>query len=117
MQASDARVHLSLLPDWFSWAFPTTIINSWPAPTPGAPDFGGISEAFNNPLQTIRDDFGTVRLDHVFSSKDSLNTVYTIDNSSDFTPTSTNSYSADAESLREQVGSIEETPISFRPPC
>jgi len=37
------------------------------AASPGAPDFGGISEAFNNPLQTIRDDFGTVRLDHVFS--------------------------------------------------
>ena len=36
---------------------------------PGAPDFGGISEAFNNPLQTIRDDFGTVRLDHIFSSQ------------------------------------------------
>ncbi len=34
-------------------------INAWPAPTPGAPDFGGIAEAFNNPLQTIRDDFGT----------------------------------------------------------
>ena len=43
------------------------LINAWPAPTPGAPDFGGISEAFNNPLQTIRDDFGTMRLDHVFS--------------------------------------------------
>ena len=40
------------------------LINAWPAPTPGAPDFGGIAEAFNNPLQTIRDDFGTVRLDH-----------------------------------------------------
>ena len=46
------------------------LINAWPAPSPGAPDFGGIAEAFNNPLQTIRDDFGTVRLDHNFSSKD-----------------------------------------------
>src|SRR5579883_1215657 len=27
-------------------------ISAWPAPSPGAPDFGGISEAFNNPLQT-----------------------------------------------------------------
>ena len=84
------------------------LINAWPAPTPGAPDFGGISEAFNSPLQTIRDDFGTVRLDHIFSTKDSLNTVYTIDDSADFTPTSTNSYSTDAESLREQVASLEE---------
>ena len=87
------------------------LINAWPAPTPGAPDFGGISEAFNNPLQTIRDDFGTVRLDHLFSAKDSLNAIYTIDDSADFTPTSTNAYSADAETLREQVASIEETHI------
>ncbi len=35
------------------------LLNAWPTPSPGAPDFGGISEAFNNPLQTIRDDFGT----------------------------------------------------------
>jgi len=87
------------------------LINAWPAPTAGAPDFGGISEAFNNPLQTIRDDFGTVRLDRIFSSRDSLNSVYTIDDSADFTPTSTNAYSTDVESLREQVASLEETHI------
>ncbi len=87
------------------------LINAWPAPTPGAQDFGGISEAFNNPLQTIRDDFGTVRLDQVFSEKDTLNGVYTIDDSTDFTPTSTNSYSADAETLREQVASVQETHV------
>ncbi len=89
----------------------SSLINAWPAPSPGAPDFGGISEAFNNPLQTIRDDFGTMRLDHIFSPKDSLNGVYTIDDSADFTPTSTNLYSTDVESLREQVVSIEETHI------
>ena len=87
------------------------LINAWPAPSPGAPDFGGISEAFNNPLQTIRDDFGTVRLDHIFSPKDSLSAIYTIDDSADFTPTSTNSYSTDVESLREQVASLEETHV------
>jgi hypothetical protein len=87
------------------------LISAWPSPSPGAPDFGGISEAFNNPLQTIRDDFGTLRLDHNFSEKDTLNTVYTIDDSADFTPTSTNAYSADAETLREQVASVEETHV------
>ncbi len=86
-------------------------INAWPAPTPGAPDFGGISEAFNNPLQTIRDDFGTLRLDHIFSPKDSLSAIYTVDDSADFTPTSTNLYSTDVTSLREQVISAEETHI------
>ncbi len=87
------------------------LINLWPAPTAGAPDFGGISEAFNNPLQTIRDNFGTVRLDQVFSDHDQFNAVYTVDDSADFTPTSTNLYSTDVDSLREQVASIEETHV------
>jgi len=87
------------------------LINAWPAPSAGAPDFGGISEAFNNPLQTIRDTFGTARLDHMFSAKDTLSAVYTIDDSADFTPTSTNLYSTDVESLREQVASIDETHV------
>ncbi len=87
------------------------LINAWPVPTSGAPDFGGVSEAFNNPLQTIRDDFGTVRLDHIIGAKDTLNAAYTVDDSADFTPTSTNAYSTDVESLREQVGSIEETHV------
>lgn len=89
----------------------SSLINSWPVPSEYAPDFGGISEAFNNPLQTIRDDFGTVRVDHVFSGRDSMSAVYTVDDSADFTPTSTNAYSADAESLREQVASLDETHV------
>ncbi len=84
------------------------LINAWPVASANAPDFGGISEAFNNPLQTIRDDFGTARLDHIFSSRDTMNGVYTVDDSADFTPTSTNLYSADAETLREQVASLAE---------
>ncbi|HML17095.1 MAG TPA: carboxypeptidase-like regulatory domain-containing protein, partial [Bryobacteraceae bacterium] len=87
------------------------LISLWPTPTPGAPDFGGIAEALNNPLQTIRDDFGTVRLDHIFSPKDSLGAVYTVDDSADLTPTSTNSYSTDVTSLREQVASLDETHV------
>ena len=87
------------------------LLQLWPTPSPGAPDFGGISEAFNSPLQTIRDDFGTARLDRMFSSHDSLTGVYTIDDSSDVTPTSSNLYSTDIESLREQVASLEETHI------
>jgi hypothetical protein len=87
------------------------LINAWPTPTPGAPDFGGIAEAFNNPLQTIRDDFGTLRLDQVFSQQDTLSAIYTVDDSADFTPTSTNSYSTDIATLREQVASLDETHV------
>jgi len=87
------------------------LISAWPAASSGAPDFGGISEAFNNPLQTIRDDFGTARVDHIFSQKDTLSGVYTVDDSADYTPTSFNLYSTDVDSLREQVVSVEETHV------
>jgi hypothetical protein len=89
----------------------TPLISAWPVPSANAPDFGGISEAFNSPLQTIRDDFGTARLDHVLSEKDTLNAIYTIDDSADVTPTSTNVYSTDVESLQEQVASLAETHV------
>jgi hypothetical protein len=87
------------------------LISAWPVPTPGAPDFGGIAEALNSPLQTIGDDFGTIRLDHNSSRNDFLSGVYTIDDSADFTPTSTNLYAADVATLREQVVSLQETHI------
>ncbi len=87
------------------------LVSAWPVASPGAPDFGGISEAFNSPLQIIRDDFGTVRVDRVFSPKDTGNAIYTIDDSADNTPTSTNLYSTDIETLREQVASLSETHV------
>lgn len=87
------------------------LINAWPTPTPGAPDFGGIAEALNNPLQTIRDDFGTIRADHIYSTKDALSATYTVDDSADLTPTSTNAYSTDILSLREQVATLDETHV------
>jgi Carboxypeptidase regulatory-like domain/TonB-dependent Receptor Plug Domain len=85
------------------------LLNLWPVPTANSPDFGGIAEVFNSPLQMIRDDFGTVRIDQEFSANDRLTGAYTIDDSDDNTPTSANLYSTDLESLREQVASIEET--------
>ncbi|MHB8541738.1 MAG: carboxypeptidase-like regulatory domain-containing protein [Candidatus Acidiferrales bacterium] len=86
------------------------LFSLWPVQSAGAPDFGGIAEAFSNPLQTIRDDFGTARIDRIFSRSDSFSTVYTVDDSADNTPTS-NPFSTDIESLREQVLSLQETHI------
>src|SRR6202166_303203 len=51
----------------------------------GAPS--GIAEAFSNPLQGIREDFGTARLDQTFSQNDSLAVVYTVDDSEGHSPT------------------------------
>lgn len=80
-------------------------------PEQNGPDLGGgIGEAFSHPVQSIREDFGTTRVDHTFSSKDSLSSVYTIDDSADWTPTA-NPFSITPESLREQVLSLQETHI------
>ena len=87
------------------------LLTLWPTQSANAPDFGGIAEAFDSPLQTIRDDFGTARVDRVFSKQDMLTGVYTVDDSADVTPTSANLYSTDVESLREQVASLEETHV------
>ena len=67
---------------------------------------GGIAEAFSHPLQTIRQDFGTTRLDFNPSSKDALSSAYTVDDSVATTPTA-NPLSLVAESLREQVWSVQ----------
>lgn len=68
---------------------------------------GGIAEAFSHPLQRIREDFGTVRLDRNLSTKDTLFFVYTVDDSTANTP-SANPLSTVFETLREQVASAQE---------
>jgi hypothetical protein len=87
------------------------LLNLWPTPPPGAPDFSGIAQVFSSPLQTIREDFGTARVDHIFSPKDSLAAIYTADDGDDFTATPLNPFSADILALREQVVSLEETHV------
>ncbi len=85
------------------------LLSLWPVQN--GPSLGaGIGEAFSHPLQTIREDFGTARIDHTFSANDTLFGVYTIDDSADNTPTA-NPLSLDVESLREQVASVEETHV------
>lgn len=87
------------------------LLNLWPAPSPGAPDYNGIAEVFSSPLQTIREDFGTARIDRIFSKKDSLAAIYTIDDGGDVTATPADPYSTDILNLREQVASLEETHV------
>src|ERR1700689_5032987 len=72
----------------------------------GAPS--GIAEAFSNPLQHIREDFGTFRVDQTLSSKDSLSAVYTVDDSQAHSPTSNPIPFTDVF-LREHVTSLNET--------
>jgi len=87
------------------------LLNLWPTPPAGAPDFAGIAEVFSSPLQTIREDFGTARVDHIFSRRDTLAGIYTIDDGRDFTATPLDPFSSDVVTLREQVVSLEETHV------
>ena len=87
-------------------------LSLWPIAPAGAPDFNGIAEVFSSPLQTIREDFGTLRIDQqLFPKRFPLAAVYTIDDGNDFTETPANPFSSDILTLREQVFSLEETHI------
>jgi hypothetical protein len=70
----------------------------------------GIATAYTSPIQNIREDFGTARLDHIFSNKDSAAGIYTIDDSQAHSPTS-NPVSFDDVTLRGQVASLSETHV------
>ncbi len=72
--------------------------------------FSGIAEAFSNPVQHIREDFGTARLDQNFSQNDSLAAAYTVDDSAAHSPTSNPLTFVDV-TLREQVVSLGDTHI------
>ena len=107
---------LTLVPDAASRASAVASIRPllalWPLPngpelltSTGAPS--GIAEAFSNPLQSIREDFGTARLDQTFTDKDSFAGVYTADDSEAHSPTN-NPFSLVDIFLREQVVSLTE---------
>jgi len=110
------------------------LMNLWPkAPCPGSVNYvpaddsingppsdyfvdangvkDGIYNFYSTPLQSIREDFGTTRLDHVFSANDSASAIYTADDSASTTATPLDPYSSDIVALREQVISLQETHI------
>jgi len=86
----------------------------WPAPngpellSGGKPS--GIALAYNNPKQSIREDFGTLRMDYSISGRDSLSGAYTIDDGNSVIPLADPLF-ASGLALRNQVGSIQETHI------
>jgi hypothetical protein len=91
------------------------LLNLWPIANGSVLLLGGvdsgISTAFYSPLQKIREDFGTARVDHVFSLSDSLSANYTVDDGHDNTATVFDPYSTDIANLRSQVLSVDETHI------
>ncbi len=70
----------------------------------------GTAFAFENPKQTIREDFGTTRLDYAIRDRDSLSAAYTIDDGTSLIPLADPLF-ASYSALRMQVGSLQETHI------
>jgi len=100
---------VTLVPDAAARAATVTSVQPllalWPV---GTTELGsGIAEAFSNPAQHVREDFGTTRVDDNLSQKDLFFSVYTVDDSNATTPT-TNPYASIYERLREQVISAQE---------
>jgi hypothetical protein len=90
------------------------LLNLWPVAN--GPELtinalnSGVAEALSSPQQHIREDFGTARLDQVFSDKDTFAGVYTVDDSQSVSPTN-NPLSTVNIFLREQVASLSETHV------
>lgn len=82
----------------------------WPTPTPNTELGGGIAKNFSNPLQHIREDFGTARVDHTFSDKDTLGVNYLVDDGVSLSPQANPFWGQDV-AIRSQVLSIQETHV------
>lgn len=70
----------------------------------------GIALSYNNPRQSIREDFGTARGDYVISDRDTLTAAYTIDDGTNLSPVADPLF-ASYLTLVAQVASLQETHI------
>ena len=70
----------------------------------------GTALNYSNPRQSVREDFGTTRIDDALGNRDSLSGVYTIDDGNTLIPLADPLF-ASYESLRTQVASAQETHV------
>jgi hypothetical protein len=70
----------------------------------------GIALSYNNPRQSIREDFGTTRGDYLLSTRDTLTAAYTIDNGTNLTPAADPAFASDLI-LVSQVASLQDTHV------
>jgi hypothetical protein len=81
----------------------------WPAPN--APSLGGGAATFSaNPVQTIHENYGTLRADQNLTQKDTLSENYTIDDGFNYSPQA-NPVHETTFSIREQLLSAQEVHI------
>ncbi len=70
----------------------------------------GTALSFNNPKQSIHEDFGTMRADYILRDRDTLSAAYTLDDGTSLIPTADPLFGS-ASALRSQVVSLQETHI------
>ena len=118
----DAQARLGLLPN-ASGAYkqvanlnPAMLpyMSFWPQANGAERLVGGLATgtalAYNNPRQSIREDFGNTRADYALNSRDWLAGIYTIDDGTNLIPLSDPLF-ASYETLRSQVASAQETHV------
>ncbi len=99
-----ANVNRAMLPFMSLWPEPNgpeLLANGQPT---------GTARAYNNPRQTIREDFGTLRSDYTLGKRDSLSGAFTIDDGNSLIPLADPLFGS-AVRLRNQVVSATETHI------
>ncbi|MGA2720984.1 MAG: carboxypeptidase-like regulatory domain-containing protein [Bryobacteraceae bacterium] len=118
----DAQARLGFLPNGSGTEAKVSGLNQnmlqympfWPQPN--GPELlangiaSGTALSYNNPKQSIREDFGTLRADYTPRDRDSLQASYTIDDGNSLVPLADPLF-ASYTTLRMQVASLEETHI------
>jgi len=113
----DADARLGLLPNASGVEVPYAKLNPamlqymqlWPQPN-GRELGGGAALSYNNPRENIREDFGTLRTDYIFSDRDMFSASYTVDNGNSLVPQADPLFGS-YETLASQVASVEETHV------
>jgi hypothetical protein len=98
------NLNRTMLPYMSFWPLPNgpeLLVNGLPS---------GAALAYNNPKQTVREDFGTLRTDYTIRDRDSLSAAYTVDDGNSLVPLADPLF-ASALTLRNQVASVLETHI------
>jgi hypothetical protein len=86
----------------------------WPDPNgpalPAVAGQPGAALSYNNPKQSIHEDFGTSRVDYVMRDQDTLSAAYTLDDGNSVIPSADPLFGSHL-TLRSQVASVQETHI------
>jgi hypothetical protein len=99
-----SKLNLAMLPYMSFWPQPNhgeLLANGLPS---------GTALSYNNPKESIREDFGTLRADYVLRDRDTLSAAYTIDDGNSLIPLADPLFGS-YTTLRMQVASLEDAHV------